>query len=187
MKIIITIVLAVTLSLATGCASGTSPGHRINVWVAELINGTHRGTNAPVVVTNNVPADAVDITAVKIIGKHRMNPNAAKIVAELVNVKKYGRNKVTFNVTPAVHWPTVTGDNGKTTDGGVCILWREADGSLIGGFFDHHGLRQAQKGLENITGGYLDGRQPPDGAATFFYLINYAGTERTTAKPGGAW
>lgn len=141
------------------------------------------------VVTNQppapIPGDDVDIRGAQIASKHKHNPSAATITAQLTSARIEGSNvRLAFS---GIDWPAQTGSNGKSTDGGVCILWRESSGALVGGFFDHHGVGQIVKTLENIPGGYMDGKQPAHGAPVWFYLIDYANKHRTNVKAGGTW
>lgn len=75
-----------------------------------------------------------------------------------------------------LNWPTEGG-----CDGGVYIFWKW-EGQVWGGWFDWHGVNQTVKGLENIYGGYLDGKKPPAGQPVYFAIVNLKGAERTNVK-----
>jgi hypothetical protein len=150
----------------------------------------------PAAVTNANPlADEIDISNVRVIGKHKHDPRKCAVTVRLYNVDMTPQKKVLYNADPLpTGWQSVTGSNGKTTDGGVCILWRESDGTLTGGFFDHHGINQREKGLENVRNGYIAGQQPPDGAECWFYLVDYlaekgnqAAKRSNVVKAKGTW
>lgn len=132
----------------------------------------------------NVAHDSISADEINIIGKHRMNPAKAKITATLKSAS-IGGGKATFKFDE-LRWPTQTGSNGKTTDGGCILIWQEG-GGYIGGWWDHHGLGQTSKTLSNVTGGYIDKRQPPKGATCYIYLISYDGTQRTNIVEAGPW
>lgn len=128
--------------------------------------------------------DVIPVSEITIIGNNKKDPKKAAVTRKLHSASISG-NKISFKTDP-LNWPTQTGNNGKTTDGGLVLIWRDGDG-YIGGWFDHHGVNQTVKGLENITGGYIDKRQPQKGAKCYIYLISYDGKQRTNIVEAGKW
>lgn len=145
-------------------------------------------TNMPATSTNletstSNTVDDIDVAKVKIIGKHGMNPSKAQPTRTLHSVSDMGGNcRLSYD---PLGWPT-TSAKGKTCDAGVVILWPEGDG-YTGGWFDHKKVGQSVKTMENIFGGYVDGKQPPAGSQVWFYLISYDGKQRTNIKAGWIW
>lgn len=148
-----------------------------------VVTNAPPATNSPPVVTNAV-VDEVDISGARITSKHKHNPGNIPVTATLNSSRPEGSN-VRLSFSGLESWSKHKGE--KTTDGGVCILWRDVDGALTGGWFDHHGVGQTVKTMNNIPGGYLDGKEPPPGAEVWFYLVNYEFTKRTNVKSGGNW
>lgn len=153
-------------------------------------------TNRPAAATNHTPeqaltGDDIPASAIRVIGKHAMSPAKATVTRRLHSVADMGGNcRLSYD---PLGWPT-TSTKGKTCDAGVCIAWPEngeiVGGILtnaIGGWFDHKKVGQSVKTMENIFGGYVDGRQPPRGAQVWFWLISYDGKQRTNIKAGWNW
>ena len=150
-------------------------------------------TNAPPVVaaTNAVPGtvaetgDAIDLSkGWKRYGQHHVNLPGMKVTRQLYSAKNLGKH-VRLSFEP-LGWSTKGGGNGKTVDGGVCILWRENEG-FAGGLFDWHGVGQTTKTQDNIEGGYLEGHKPPPGAEVWYCIVDLGFKQRTTIQPGGTW
>lgn len=143
---------------------------------------------APVDVVQPPPGtDAIDLSNAKSLGRHaKVEPKKATITRKMISAKQEG-SKVRIEFEP-LDWPSKTGSNGKTTDGGVYIYWVAPDGKVIGGFFDHHGKKQTLKVLDNIPAGYLDGQCPADGTEVYFGIVSYDGKERTNfVKCSNTW
>lgn len=129
--------------------------------------------------------DAIVLTSWKRYGQHKVHLPAIPVTRELHSAQNLGEN-VRLSFEP-LGWPTKTDPKkGKTTDGGVVILWPEG-GGFAGGLFDWHGVGQTTKTQENIHGGYLEGHQPPKGSPVFYCIVNHGFTQRTSIKAGGVW
>jgi len=130
-------------------------------------------------------ADSIPVESIREIGKHRADSAKAKITVRLHSAS-LGRGGVTLSFDD-FDWPKPKKKKGeKITDGGVCIVWEDA-GEYVGGWFDHHGHGQTFKTTKNISGGYVDGRQPAKGAKTWVYLISYDGAQRSNIVYAGEW
>ena len=132
-------------------------------------------SNATPVAETPPPAragDELDISGATLLGPHKGVPvRSAPITRDLYSSNKEGKAvRLSFET---LGWPS---DGG--VDGRVFIFWEES-GGVVGGHFDWHGNGQTVKTLENVYGGYLDGRQPPAGATVWFCLSDLDGRERT--------
>jgi len=123
--------------------------------------------------------DAIDISRCVTLSKHaKVKPQNARITSIMHSARIEGGN-VRFSFDKPLNWSKETGSNGKTIDGRCYIFWYEGS-TLYGGHFDWHGLDQNVKTLNNIPGGYLDGKQPPKGSPVWFCLVNREGDKRTS-------
>lgn len=124
------------------------------------------------------PADAIDISTARTISKYVRNIPAMPVAGELRNVK-LSADRVTFE-TSSEKW--IAGEWGR-----IAIIFRDVDGALIAGEFDARKPGQRMKGLENIHGGYIQGKQPEKGAPVFFVVYDMKGTQRSNVAAGGLW
>ena len=134
--------------------------------------------------TQPLSADAIQAASINIVGKHKMDPAKASIVTTIKSASlESGQMRLSF--APSVNWSKQTHDNGKTTDGGMVLVWRDGSG-YVGGFWDHHGVGQVAKTMKNVREGYI-GVKPAIGADTWMYLISYNGKERSSIAACGKW
>jgi hypothetical protein len=131
----------------------------------------------------NDTRDAIPASAVRVIGKHRMDPAKARITSTMRSAS-ISSGLVRVSHEPLDGWPV--GQKEAGCDSGFVIVWRDG-GGYVGGFFDHGRVGQTVKTLKNIPGGYVDGKQPPKGGPVWFYKISTDGKSRTTICPGGVW
>ncbi|HMP72354.1 MAG TPA: hypothetical protein PKE55_03740 [Kiritimatiellia bacterium] len=129
---------------------------------------------APEIATDG--RDQLDISGATLLGTHRNVPvKSARITRNLYAASIEGSN-VRFSMDN-LGWPVpgspVGGVNARTY-----IFWKEG-GRVIGGMFEWQRPGQTVKTLQNIKGGYLDGRRPPRGAQVWFMLSNIPANERT--------
>lgn len=129
-----------------------------------------------------IPADAVAFASATMLGPHHFDPSKLRVTRRMKSASNRG-GSVAIEFEP-LNWPTQSGK--KTVDGGVCIGWMDGT-TLVGGFFDWHGKNQTVKDQKNIPGGYLSGKQPPNGAPIWYWLVNIALSERTNMVSGGTW
>lgn len=129
----------------------------------------------PVSVDDGLTAE--QLAGARLVGKKNRFSLSIPTTRKMLSAKIEGDHSRTSFVT--LNWPQKGGK--KTTDGGCVIAWLE-NGVLYYGIFDWHGVGQTYKTMDNIMGGYMDGRHPPPGAPVWFAIVNYAYTERTTLK-----
>lgn len=159
---------------------------------AKLVDTRTNAPGTPATSTNaigsvtNATSDAIDLAkGWQRYGQHKVNLPAMDVTRTLYSAKNLGEN-VRLSFEP-LGWPTKHDPKkGKTTDGGVVILWEEGSG-YAGGFFDHHGVGQTTKTQDNIAGGYLEGHQPPKGAKVWYCIVAYSFAQRTSIAYGGTW
>lgn len=125
-----------------------------------------------------VSVDAIDISKAQLFGTHaRVNPTKAAVTRDLHSSdveKGGGAVRLSFE---ALRWGTQS-MKGKTVDGRVYLYWQEGE-QVLGGHFDWHGQGQSVKTLDNVWGGYLEGRKPPSGARVWFCITDLECHERT--------
>lgn len=118
--------------------------------------------------------DPVDIASFRCIGKNRFTLRDAAVTRKLYTAKQAGDHAL-MSFEP-LGFPVREGK--KRTDGGVAIFWLE-NGTLVGGIFDWHGVGQTRKTMDNIPSGYMEGKQPPEGADIWFCILAYGYRQRT--------
>lgn len=142
-------------------------------WNMPLVNGPEKH-----------PSDAIPASSINIVGKHKMDPAKATIATTIKSASlESGQMRLSF--APSVNWYKQTQSNGKTTDGGMVLVWRDGSG-YVGGWWDHHGVGQVVKTMNNVRDGYI-GVKPAIGAETWMYLISYNGKERSSIAACGKW
>jgi hypothetical protein len=173
--------IAVLVMLCSGC--GTIG--KLAWWQA-----THPGWEQNLPYTNSAPdtatnamADDIDISAVAEIlpNKNRIDPVRAPVVTPMGESAIRG-TKLNFNVDldALKGWDRKEGK--KTTDGMVCLAVVR-DGRVIVFDFDHHGVGQTVKGLENVIGDYCKGQRPDKGETVYVGIVGYnAAKGRTSFK-----
>jgi membrane-associated protease RseP (regulator of RpoE activity) len=187
-----TLALICVLTLA-GCS--TTPEH--NAAIVDAIQGAASNFNAaaqtvpiaepasnapPQVITNAPPSspfDALDISKARTISKYVRNVPAMPITVRLFNVNT-SADRVTFDYT------TTGWKSDGTIDGRIAIIWQDG-AELIVGEFDGKRPNQRMKGLENIHGGYIQGKQPAKGAPVWYVIYDKTGTQRSNVAAGGVW
>ncbi len=123
-------------------------------------------------------ADDLDISGARQLGPHANLSAAHAAVTRLLYSANVSGGSVELSFD-TLHWPAKRGK--KTVDGAVYIFW-VSGGQVIGGYFDAHAVGQTRKGLENIHGGYLNGRKPGKGDTVYFALVSLDGRQRTNVK-----
>lgn len=166
---------------------------RTHGWFARIMIQLF-GMNPPVVNTSPQPSpapsnstppavadsrDAIDISKARTISKYVKNVPAMPIVTRLFDVNT-GHDRVTFNYDK-VNWKS-----DGTIDGRIAVIWYEGE-QLIIGEFDGKRPNQKMKGLENIHGGYIQGKQPKAGQEVWFVIYDKLGRERSNVASGGLW
>jgi hypothetical protein len=135
-------------------------------------------TNAPIPAPSST-FDALDISKARTISKYVKNVPAMPITVRLFNVNT-SANRVTFDYT------TTGWKSDGTIDGRIAIIWQDGL-DLIVGEFDGKRPNQRMKGLENIHGGYIQGKQPAKGAPVWYVIYDKTGTQRSNVASGGVW
>ena len=107
-------------------------------------------------------ADAVDMSHATMLGTHSRTPAGTLPITRKLISAQIANGKVSW--TCENQWTQPSG-----IGGWAMIFWKSGD-QLIGGIFDAFGNGQTAKGLENIYGGYLDGKQPAPGQAVYLVL-----------------
>ena len=186
------LLVVTTLFLTAGCELGGSDldddGQPVDTSAstpAPASTETATTTVQPeTVVVENSAGDELDISGARMLGPHKdMVAQNARITRGMYAADKEG-NLVQMAFED-LNWPSE--GSGKKLDGGVYIFWDDG-GGIVGGLFDWHAVGQTAKTLENIHDGYLDGRQPPRGAAIWFAIVSMDASERTNVKRSdSAW
>ncbi len=119
--------------------------------------------------------DELNISAAVMLGPHKAQVAQNATITREMNSSDVNGSMVSYSFEQ-LNWPVSEG-----CDGGCYVFW-ELNGQAVGGLFDAHGAGQTVKSLENIYGGYLDGKRPAKGQTVYFAFVNLDGTERTNVK-----
>lgn len=183
------LLVVTTLFLTAGCELGGSDldddGKPVDTAAAPASAEAAAAPVQPeVAVTETSVGDELDISGARMLGPHKdMVAQNARITRGMYAADKEG-NLVQMAFED-LNWPSE--GSGKKLDGGVYIFWDDG-GGIVGGLFDWHAVGQTAKTLENIHDGYLDGREPPRGAAIWFAIVSMDASERTNVKRSdSAW
>lgn len=123
-------------------------------------------------------SDDLDISSAQTLGQHQESVAQNAAITRALYSANVDGDKVQLSFE-TLNWPEQRGS--KTIDGSVHLFW--VDGTqVVGGYFDAHAVGQTVKGLENVYGGYLGGRQPPRGATVYFALVSLDASQRTNVK-----
>ena len=139
------------------------------------VEGYPEATPAP--ISNQL--DAIDISKARTISKYVKNVPAMPITVKLYSVNT-SADRVTFDYTPT-GWKS-----DGTIDGRIAIIWQDG-AELIIGEFDGKRPNQKMKGLENIHGGYIQGKKPSKGSPVWYVIYDKIGTQRSNVAAGGVW
>lgn len=186
-NIAINLLLVVLLGIAfAGCDNtGTAVAPKTNQSSAKKTT-TPTTTNPTTTPSSPAPAPAVNGLDQLNISNARMlrfgNPANARITRKLYAVSKQG-DSVSLSFEK-LNWPTQ--GSSKKVDGHVYLFWKDGS-TVLGGQFDFHGVGQTSKGLVNVYGGILGGKQPPRGARIYICLVSFNGQRTNVAESQTRW